>query len=295
MFRACCRSGAGSGSLHDMANLLTFASIRQTRSGQFRQLAIAQPVLIVVGSGQKTIEVEGRRLVAVPGEGIALSGGLVATVRNEAPAGAAYEADVYALAHSVPLLPQDGGFGHEAHGAFVVPPAMRTHLHRLRDEAPELPDAILGHRARELALWLTSFGIAWRHRDRSDLPFLIRDLVAQEPAGKWSVARLLPLLAKRGHALSEASLRRRLAAQGTSFTALVIDTRLSLALERLQSSDDAITRIALDVGYESSSRFAVRFRSRFGMCPSDIRGHNRRPDRIGTKIERAGAALPAAE
>lgn len=278
-----------------MASHLTVASIRQIRSGEFRQLAVAQPVLIVVRSGRKIVEIDGRRLAAGPGEGIALSGGLVATVRNEAPAGAAYEADVYVLSHSVSLVPQEGGFGHAAHGAFVVPPAMRTHLDRLREEAPDLPDPILGHRARELALWLTSFGIAWRHRDRSDLPFLIRDLVAREPARPWSVAAVLAGLARRGHAMSEASLRRRLAAQGTSFTDLVIDTRLSLALERLQSSDDAITRIALDVGYASSSRFAVRFRARFGLCPSDIRGHNRMPDRIGTKIGRAGAALPAAE
>jgi AraC-like DNA-binding protein len=80
------------------------------------------------------------------------------------------------------------------------------------------------------------------------------------------------LLAARGHALSEASLRRRLASESASFTSLVIDARMTIALERLQSSSHSITRIALDVGYESASRFAVRFRARFGIAPSEIRG-----------------------
>jgi AraC-like DNA-binding protein len=43
----------------------------------------------------------------------------------------------------------------------------------------------------------------------------------------------------------------------------------------LQSTDQAVNRIALDVGYESPSRFANRFRERFGFAPTAIRGHAR--------------------
>ena len=40
-------------------------------------------------------------------------------------------------------------------------------------------------------------------------------------------------------------------------------------------SGEAINRIALEVGYESASRFAIRFRERFGFPPTAIRGHAR--------------------
>ena len=43
----------------------------------------------------------------------------------------------------------------------------------------------------------------------------------------------------------------------------------------LQSTDFPINRIALEVGYASPSRFATRFRARFGIAPTIIRGHRR--------------------
>ncbi|MDP8997842.1 MAG: AraC family transcriptional regulator, partial [Pseudomonadota bacterium] len=39
----------------------------------------------------------------------------------------------------------------------------------------------------------------------------------------------------------------------------------------LQSTGDSITQIAFAVGYESPSRFATRFRKRFGFVPSVLR------------------------
>lgn len=36
-----------------------------------------------------------------------------------------------------------------------------------------------------------------------------------------------------------------------------------------------VDQIVSEVGYESASRFAVRFRSRFGFAPSVVRGHRR--------------------
>jgi AraC-like DNA-binding protein len=36
-----------------------------------------------------------------------------------------------------------------------------------------------------------------------------------------------------------------------------------------------VSAIAASSGFESQSRFAIRFRDRFGFPPSAIRGHNR--------------------
>jgi AraC-like DNA-binding protein len=70
---------------------------------------------------------------------------------------------------------------------------------------------------------------------------------------------------------------------------------MTMALFLLQSTNRPVTEIAGDVGYDSPSRFAARFRARFDFSPSDIRGHRRGIDRIGTQIERQRAAATAAE
>nr|WP_234902913.1 helix-turn-helix transcriptional regulator [Ensifer adhaerens] len=75
--------------------------------------------------------------------------------------------------------------------------------------------------------------------------------------------------------VSEATLRRKLSAEGWSFQQLLTDVRMSAAIQMLQSSDVPVLHIAQQVGYESQSRFAARFRQRFGFPPSAIRGHRR--------------------
>ena len=85
-------------------------------------------------------------------------------------------------------------------------------------------------------------------------------------------------------AMSEATLRRRLAADGTSFSALLTDLRMTRALGMLQTTDLPVGTIAAEVGYASASRFALRFRDRFGVSPSAIRDL---PDRSGTEVDRA--------
>jgi AraC-like DNA-binding protein len=84
----------------------------------------------------------------------------------------------------------------------------------------------------------------------------------------------VPQVAER-LAMSEATLRRRLNAEGTGFVELLADVRMSHAMTLLQSTDRPVAHIASAVGYESASRFAIRFRERFGFAPTAIRGHRR--------------------
>lgn len=72
-------------------------------------------------------------------------------------------------------------------------------------------------------------------------------------------------------AMSEASFRRKLASENNSYRHLCQDVSMCYALFLLQTSDQAINQIAMDVGYESASKFAQRFRTRFGVAPGDIR------------------------
>ena len=50
---------------------------------------------------------------------------------------------------------------------------------------------------------------------------------------------------------------------------------MTQALTLLQSTDVSVLDVGLAVGYDSASRFAVRFRQRFGFPPSAIRGQKR--------------------
>ena len=81
----------------------------------------------------------------------------------------------------------------------------------------------------------------------------------------------------RKTATSVPTLRRRLAAEGVVFRELVQDVRMSHALALLQNTDASVLHVAMAVGYASASRFAARFRARFGYLPTDIRGEKRGP------------------
>lgn len=72
--------------------------------------------------------------------------------------------------------------------------------------------------------------------------------------------------------MSEATFRRRLADQGQPFNDILIDVRMTAALTLLQVADRPISDIASQVGYESASRFPVRFKKRFGFSPAAVRG-----------------------
>ena len=61
----------------------------------------------------------------------------------------------------------------------------------------------------------------------------------------------------------------------TSLTDLLADARMATALTLLQATTQSVSQIALSVGDESPSRFAVRFRHRFGFAPTAVRGHGR--------------------
>jgi len=122
------------------------------------------------------------------------------------------------------------------------------------------------HAVREVLLWLGEEGIGFGRPRAPALSDRLRSLISAEPDRDWRAFEACTALA-----VSEATLRRHLAAEGTSFSALLADVRMGVALALLQSSDLAVNRIALEVGYTCASRFALRFRKRFGLAPSAIR------------------------
>jgi len=70
---------------------------------------------------------------------------------------------------------------------------------------------------------------------------------------------------------SEATLRRHLATEKTSFREVLTTVRMMRALNLLQLTQRPISQIAYEVGYESHSRFSVRFKQYFGCSPLEVR------------------------
>jgi AraC-like DNA-binding protein len=79
--------------------------------------------------------------------------------------------------------------------------------------------------------------------------------------------------------LSQRSMHRRLASEGTSFRSIKDGLRRDLALSRLAKGDDPVAKIAADLGYADGSTFFRAVIEWTGVAPTEYR---RRP----------GAALP---
>lgn len=107
------------------------------------------------------------------------------------------------------------------------------------------------------------------HPPAPTLAARIRALVSADPARDWTSADLEPQLG-----LSGATLRRRLAAEGTSLRDVLADARLAQALGLLYASPAPLKTIAARVGYASVASFARRFAERYGVEPGAV-GHAR--------------------
>lgn len=108
------------------------------------------------------------------------------------------------------------------------------------------------------------------------LPFLFRNelplrrqverLIMHDVAHDWNACEVAAAMG-----VSEPTLRRRLSAEGTSYRMLLEDARMNQALEMLMSTSMPIGHIAQAVGYLSASRFSMRFASRYGISPRMLR------------------------
>jgi AraC-like DNA-binding protein len=91
----------------------------------------------------------------------------------------------------------------------------------------------------------------------------IRLAVFSDPACEWVSTHF-----EETFFLSGATLRRRLAAEGTSLRALIQEARLHSALTQLQVTRKPMKAVALDHGYRSIPSFRRNFIERFGIDPA---------------------------
>ncbi|ARM90984.1 AraC-like DNA-binding protein [Rhizobium leguminosarum] len=261
-----------------------------TRLG-FTSITTALPMIVVVHRGRKVIQCPGHRFVVDPGEAIAIAQGHIFDFENAPSEDGDYEArwltvDSKLIATfgvvkgSDPVAPARL-LGRMSKG---LSDAFEAAITALGNE-DELPDAIVEHRVTELLAWMRSSGLCFPLAQAQSYAARIRTLVAERPDHGWSGAEICSLLG-----LSEATLRRRLHDESIKLRELVTDVRMIHAMSLLQSSRLPISSIAASSGFASQSKFAIRFRTRFGFPPTAIRGHNRGPAASGSHHARLSPA-----
>jgi AraC-like DNA-binding protein len=270
------------------------ARVIQRSDLRFSRIVVDRPALIVLRHGTKRLDSARGHWSLRSGEAVAIAGGQTFDVTNRLSGAGLYEARW--LVWDPSIIARFGraeAGGRSLDGAAPlgkVDAEFAATFDRALEaiaDARHVPDDIAAHRVTEILVWLALRGIRFAATDNPSLATRLRRLFETAPAEPWTTAAAAQRLA-----LSEATLRRRLAAEGTSFGDLLTDMRMSLAMLLLQSTDHAVNRIALEVGYESASRFAIRFRERFGFPPTAIRGHARHRAADDGMVARSDADQP---
>jgi len=253
------------------------ANVVQHSTLRFSEVVVDNAALILLREGVKTLKVGPRQWIARGGDALVVSGGQTVDIRNQLSPQGLYEARwivwdpalVAEMQVDSPQRPPLSGVFHlpSANSAFTC--AVDRAVEAIENRV-DIPPAVARHVLAELLLWLREAGVTLAGNEPGSTVSRLRRMVSLSPASPWT----LPDAADR-LAVSPATLRRRLNAEGTSFGQVLADARMSCAMTLLQSTQRAISAVASDVGYSSASRFSVRFRSRFGFAPSVVRGHQR--------------------
>ncbi len=236
--------------------------LRQAVRASFRAVVGEAPIVLRVEQGRKVVR--GAVSGEVPVGALALlPGGVPLDVENHPTVEGPYRATGILILPQVTAPTGKGSNLQTSDSRALV--AFDRALDLLR--RPAVPQAIRDHAVLEVLLWLDAAGVRLPPPEPPGLADRLRGLLVGDLARDWTaevVARQL--------ATSEATLRRRLAAEGVGFADLLTDMRMNRALGLLQSGDLPVAVVAGEVGYASPSRFALRFRARFGISPGEIRG-----------------------
>lgn len=129
-----------------------------------------------------------------------------------------------------------------------------------------VPDAIKCHKAMEPLIWLQSLGVNFNFQSKDPLYGNVKELIESDLSYRWQVSDIA-----KNFYYSDATLKRKLQNIGTSFTKILLNTRLEHGLFLLQTSNKGIAQVSLDCGFSTPSHFSSAFRKRFYIVPKEIR------------------------
>ncbi|MFT7412251.1 MAG: AraC-like DNA-binding protein [Paraglaciecola sp.] len=149
-----------------------------------------------------------------------------------------------------------------------ITPTLKNCLQQLVESACWAPETLWPLRKKELLMLLHHLG----HENiismmgKPKVSHQVHELCQENEFDKLTNEYICQQLA-----MSESTLRRKLKLEGTSIQAIKDRAKLGLGLHLLQTTKTAIGIIADKCGYHSQSRFTDRFKSHFGLTPSELR------------------------
>ncbi|MCG8492021.1 MAG: helix-turn-helix transcriptional regulator [Sneathiellales bacterium] len=271
-----------------------FATIRQAEKARFRRLDFQNSAVVRVHSGCKIIHKGDQVFKACEGEAVFLTAGQTLDITNEFGKSGYYDAEIFlfdnqlinTFRHSGKMEIGEGGASILS---FEVSDMLAASFERVKTsflEKKEYPRSIRAHQMEEIAIWLEQEGVVFNTSVKKDLQSRVKSHLQSDLSKDWKAEDLC-----RALGFSEATFRRKLKAEGYSFSGLLNECRMMQALFLLHSSDLSILQVSHEVGYASPSKFAQRFKERFELSPSQIR--KRDYERIGIEFDRDGGALTA--
>lgn len=262
-------------SIHARAGLGAALQIVQEGGRPLRRVLVDFPSLIFVRSGRKEIRSAGATFTAKQGEMLAVGPGSEIEVTNALSTAGPYEAFCLSfdpqLSSAMETLLAKARIISTAVALGRPPGYLISAFQRAVascERPDDLPDDIVRHQFQEVLLGLGHRGWRFDARGGTRTSVRIRRLLGSDPAQRWKIGAVGKWLG-----MSEATLRRRLEAEGLGFREIIGQVRMGRALTLLQSSDLSVTQIAYEVGYESISQFTAKFRRHFGQSPGQLREH----------------------
>ncbi|RYX99672.1 AraC family transcriptional regulator [bacterium] len=248
----------------------TTASVIQRNNLLLHTFMTDYPAMILVRRGKKTIKIGTMEIVLSSGDAVALAAGTTCDLLNETDNGQ-FESTWIVFSDSIIDKVQQNFPKHKKLKDVIALKNLGSEFIQTFDRgiqaiSASIPDSIAEIRIQEVLTWLAQMDIVFSLNTTENLQREVRLKIGAAPDKEWISKSLAD-----SFAMSEATFRRKLAEQGQSFNQILIDVRMTTALTLLQVTDISISQIAYQVGYESSSRFSVRFKKRFGFSPIAVR------------------------
>ncbi|MEM8957329.1 MAG: AraC family transcriptional regulator [Pseudomonadota bacterium] len=246
--------------------------ITQATTATFADLYLRLTFLFFIQSGSKKVVTSAKEVVAEQGDLLIVPAGSLLTMENRPVLDRSYRALGVAFPDAYVAKVFEGRPTRSNRRDVEI---LRAEPHRPTDILPilhdtlereSLPDVIQRHRIMEPLIWLRDKGVRLTPVAEEAPLSRVRRLIETDLGHPWradEVARQL--------AMSEATMRRWLKSSGEGFAKILMNARLEHGLSLLQTSDRAISDIALECGFKTPSHFSDAFRKRFGIAPRQIR------------------------
>lgn len=248
------------------SKVLPFSVYTSVHVQKLLNVPILKPLLIVVMSGDKKLG-KNNEIICHSGQFIFLSDSTSINMRN-IPKHNSY----FAMLIEFNYEDFEGIPSHHANKPdyFIgnTTLALKHCLQQFVESSAWAPEEIIAIRKREILTLLYHLGYpeVVSMKGQQKISQRLHDLFYEKNFHKVTMDYICQQLA-----MSESTLRRKLAAEGTSVKAIKGRARLGLSLHLLQTTSDGIGLIAEKCGYHSQSRFTQRFKAHFGLTPSELR------------------------